>query len=83
MKWLNRLLSLFWYRLCLFAYRRMRGRMPYRDLPNGVPGVRDVNSVCTVYSPRKRLPGDWGDCEGDGHYLCEGCALWKRDDERE
>lgn len=57
--------------------------MAFRDLPDGVPGIRDIEAICPAYSPRKRLPGDWSDCEGDGHYLCKGCALLQRDDETE
>lgn len=64
----------FWLWLVRFAYRRMRRTTAYRDLPDGIPGVRSVDSPCAVYSPRKPLLGDFRDCQTDGHYLCQECA---------
>lgn len=40
----------------------------------GVPGVRDPEAECSSYAPRKPLPGDFVDCQTDGHYLCKKCA---------
>lgn len=73
----------FWLWLCRFAFRRLKQRVGYRELPTGVPFLRDVDNVCYVYSPRERLPGDWADCQGDGHYLCRECALLRCDEEQE
>lgn len=65
-------MNLLWLWLCRFAYRRLKqskGRFP-----NGVPTVRDVDSRCHAYEPRKRQLGDFRDCQGDGHYLCAECC---------
>lgn len=70
----------FWLWLCRFAYRRLRQRTAYRDLPHGIPGVRDPDHPCPIYAPRKRELGDWSTCQGDGHYLCQECALLQRDE---
>ena len=75
------LLSRFWLAVSRFAYRRIRASVEYEDLPDGVPNVRDVLNPCFVYSPRKREPQDWSDCQGDGHYLCRECALLSREHE--
>lgn len=64
-----------WRALALFAYRRWA--TPEAERPLGVPGNRDPQAPCTVYAPRKWQPGDFQDCEGDGHYLCEGCAHYR------
>ena len=37
----------------------------------GVPGQRDPGAPCVEFRPGN--PRD-GDCEGDGHYLCDQCA---------
>lgn len=36
----------------------------------GVPGQRDTGSPCLEFRPGKPRGGD---CEGDGHYLCDQC----------
>jgi hypothetical protein len=44
---------------------------------DGAPGVRDPNAPCADYDPVPRAEGSLappGECEGDGHYLCAGCA---------
>ena len=42
----------------------------------GVAGVRDPENPCSHYT---KEPGACltRDCEGDGHYLCETCVLWR------
>jgi hypothetical protein len=61
----------FWKWLTLFSYRRW-ARDPEGRKPVGVPHNRDPEHPCESYAPRKRVAGDWS-CQGDGHYLCEGC----------
>lgn len=63
----------FWRKLMLFSYRKLA--TPITVLPTGIPGNRDPENVCTAFSPRKRGPGDVGECESDGHYLCDECCL--------
>jgi hypothetical protein len=42
-------------------------------VPDGLPGIRDQDSVCEKY-----LPGNpRGECCGDGHYLCLECEEYK------
>lgn len=65
----------FWLWLCRFAYRRLRLAVAYKDLPDGVPGVRSVSDPCDSYAPRAPQPADFRDCMTDGHYLCRQCAL--------
>ena len=67
MYWFNR----FWFTVLLFAYRRILTRG--EGEPDGIPGRRDPDAICTGYSPRKQRDGDW-DCGGDGHYLCWKCC---------
>ena len=38
-------------------------------IPDGIPGIRDVDAVCTMYDPGEAA----GDCETDGHHLCSTC----------
>jgi hypothetical protein len=40
----------------------------------GQPGVRDPENPCTAFEPG--LPD--GDCETDGHYMCDECTKMKR-----
>lgn len=47
---------------------------PIEQAPDGLPGIRDRNSRCNIFEPRKRQPGDFADCSGDGHYLCKKCC---------
>lgn len=62
----------FWAWLCRLSYRRAVARPD--EEPDGVPGRRDPEARCSAYAPRERRPGEWGDCQGDGHYLCEECC---------
>ena len=62
----------FWKFVALFAYRRWAQGSPVK--PTGVPGNRDPDYPCTAYEPRPAKWNDWGRCESDGHYLCNGCA---------
>ena len=68
-----------WKAVALFAYRRWAE--PNGEMPVGVPSFRDPEHICTGYEPRKRGPGDYAECEGDGHYLCAGCAHRAPDEE--
>lgn len=73
----------FWKWLMLFAYRRWAPAMTQK--PTGIPYNRDPECPCDAYEPRPRKTGqfgDWGRCNGDGHYLCTGCAH-HRDADRE
>lgn len=38
----------------------------------GMPGVRDPENRCDVFQPG--TPGVYGDCGGDGHYVCRECS---------
>jgi hypothetical protein len=62
----------FWKWLMLFAYRRYAKSM--KQKPVGIPGNRDPENICECYEPRKKKPGDWDDCQSDGHYLCKECC---------
>ena len=62
----------FWLWLMRFAYRRCAVADCVK--PVGIPGNRDPEHECIGYSPRKKLFGDWDDCESDGHYLCRKCC---------
>jgi hypothetical protein len=62
--------------LTLFFWRRWAARYPVDKMPLGVPGNRDPEHPCDGYEPRKREPGDFAECNGDGHYLCRKCALF-------
>jgi hypothetical protein len=42
-------------------------------LPDGTPGVRDVDAPCQDYDPGKANLMQSPNCESDGHYLCRGC----------
>lgn len=67
-----------WRWLALFAYRRWA--RPESRKPVGIPGNRDPDQPCESYAPRPRGIGDWRDCQGDGHYLCAGCAHFRPED---
>jgi hypothetical protein len=62
----------FWRAVALFAYRRWA--VPNGRKPVGLPGNRDPENPCVVYEPRPVEPGDFADCQGDGHYLCKECC---------
>lgn len=51
-----------------------RNLMPLNNdsviIPDGTPGMRDVNSPCEYFQPGE--PSGLT-CEGDGHYLCNEC----------
>lgn len=61
-----------WKHVAHFAYRRIAG--PNVTKPIGVPFNRDPEIPCAGFEPRKYKPGDWRDCQTDGHYLCKDCA---------
>jgi hypothetical protein len=63
----------FWIWLCRYAFAKVKAETVNGRLPDGLPGIRDVNARCDMYAPRKRSGID-GECWGDGHYLCKGCA---------
>jgi hypothetical protein len=63
----------FWVWLCRLAYRRATTG-PSRKEPVGLPRRRDPENRCEAYEPRACEPGDWRDCDTDGHYLCEECC---------
>jgi len=41
--------------------------------PDGIPGIRDQDSSCSMYRPGSPS----GECFGDGHYLCLECEEYK------
>lgn len=54
-------------------------------IPDGVPGIRDIENPCHCYSPAARLHvlgANAMGCQGDGHYLCRECR-WLALDETE
>lgn len=55
-----------WERLALLL-RLMRP-------PDGLDGLRDVDSSCDAFL--EGVPSR--DCEGDGHYLCKECKNFDR-----
>ena len=62
------------------AYRKLttyESKITEKSLPDGIPGIRDVNAKCTGYAPRKLELGEFNSCESDGHYLCEECAFYQ------
>lgn len=64
-----------WRAIATFAYRRWcRAAGPERRPPVGVPGNRDPDNPCDGYAPRPWMPGDYKDCQTDGHYLCRLCC---------
>ncbi len=64
----------FWVWLMRLAYKRIKIAQPFITV--GVPGIRDTDSPCSMYSPRKRMDGDSGaTCTTDGHYLSKECAF--------
>jgi len=64
----------FWVWLMRLAYRKIKTAQPHFVV--GVPGIRDPDSKCAMYAPRKRVFGDAiADCETDGHFLCRECAF--------
>lgn len=65
MKW-------FWRWLTRFAYRRWAPDVGPK--PVGVPGNRDPDAPCDGYAPRRWRPGDFQNCQTDGHYLCRECC---------
>jgi hypothetical protein len=45
-------------------------------LPDGTPGVRDVDAPCEDYQPGASGPPQSANCESDGHYLCHECRWY-------
>ena len=60
--------------LLRFSYRKLQHEIT--KLPDGIPGIRDIEAKCTGYSPRKLSFGEFAECEGDGHYLCRECCFY-------
>jgi hypothetical protein len=63
-----------WKWIALFAYRQWSSHQLGSSMPVGVPNHRDPEYPCTAYAPRSYKLGDFVDCEGDGHHLCNECA---------
>lgn len=51
--------------------------------PVGLPYMRDPDNRCPIYEPRKRMPGDFRQCYGDGHFLCKECCHYEPEEESE
>lgn len=66
-----------WLIIARFAYRR--AATPVEKAPTGLPFMRDPDSRCHAFEPRKKHWRDFGDCETDGHYLCKECCHKKRE----
>ncbi|MCR9252316.1 MAG: hypothetical protein NXI20_17960 [bacterium] len=62
----------FWKWLAIFAYKRIA--KPQGKRPDGIPFHRSEDAICTGFEPRKKKPGDYDDCDSDGHYLCFKCC---------
>ena len=71
---LRKLRNRFWLSIARFAFYRVTTVTRYEDLPDGIPFLRDPTNPCPIYEPRPIQPGDWPDCQTDGHYLCEECC---------
>lgn len=69
----------FWLWLCRFSYRHLKPKNVMKKEPTGIPGRRDPDSLCSAYSPRISIKGEWNGCQTDGHYLCRECALIDED----
>lgn len=50
-------------------------------MPDGITGIRDVNSPCEAFVlvEGDGRPDGLGDCETDGHYICAECTRIKLD----
>lgn len=62
----------FWFWILQLAWRRVAP--PMKQKPVGLPLYRDPFSPCEAYEPRPVKPGDFTDCQTDGHYLCRQCC---------
>lgn len=58
--------------LCLYFYNLWVLSAGVKK-PVGIPGNRDPEAPCEVYMPIKKQGILSGDCETDGHYLCDKC----------
>lgn len=66
----------FWVRVMRFAYNKIKTTQTFTGL--GVPGLRDKESPCGWYMPKKdRHLFIGGDCQSDGHYLCKECKNYE------
>ncbi len=61
-----------WIGIACFAFKR--AVKANGNEPDGIPFRRSREAYCDGYEPRKKLLGDWADCETDGHYLCSKCC---------
>jgi len=68
-----------WLKLFRLSYRKLA--KPVENMPVGIPGNRDPDNPCYSFAPRPRFPDDWGDCDTDGHYMCDGCVHRKKCDD--
>lgn len=68
-----------WMHIARFFWRL--AAEPVYKAPTGLPHMRDPDSRCHVFEPRKQHAGDFADCEGDGHYLCKQCCHFKNRNE--
>ena len=54
------------------------GRIPsYDRIPDGEPGIRDVDARCDAFEPvgaPYEIAKGNGNCQTDGHYLCVECV---------
>lgn len=54
-----------------------KGDVPTKRVPDGTPGVRDIDAPCEDFNPSATKLTVWsGHCDGDGHYLCRSCEHW-------
>ncbi len=69
-------------RILRWLYKQiLKSIVPSNRKPVGLPLQRDPDAPCEFYEPiyplfkKKKELGQWrfGDCQGDGHYLCKGC----------
>jgi hypothetical protein len=65
-----------WRRVLRFAYNRLKQQ--HGRLPNGIPGIRDVDHPCSGYTPLKpgEERGPEAQCMSDGHYMCGECVYF-------
>ncbi len=60
-----------WRRTVPIPWRALISEVNGGRIPDGEPGVRDVDAPCDVFEPGE---SGHGPCETDGHYLCVECV---------